>query len=161
MDSDDDVDWIEIRAPAGSLGLKFGDGPVIAQIKDSSPLLLEDVCEGDAVTAIDEVDTRGLSKEQCAELLVSRSDRARTITLERRAEGSAAEALRRELSTRAGVAGAAGAAKSAEPRAAESLAAEPQPSSPKKERGSWLRRKSAAAPEPAPEPAPEAVPPSS
>ena len=57
MDSDEDVDWIEIRAPAGSLGLRFGDGPRVAQIKDASPLLLEDIREGDAVTAIDEVDT--------------------------------------------------------------------------------------------------------
>ena len=31
MDSDEDVDWIEIRAPAGSLGLRFGDGPRVAQ----------------------------------------------------------------------------------------------------------------------------------
>ena len=48
MDSDEDVDWIEIRAPAGSLGLRFGDGPRVAQIKDASPLLLEDIREGDA-----------------------------------------------------------------------------------------------------------------
>ena len=69
--------------PPGPLGVIFFDsahGPIVAQVRESSPLVNE-VWKGDYVLTLDGEDARKLTADDLATLLRARSDRQRTLTV--------------------------------------------------------------------------------
>jgi len=84
-----DIKYIDVWAPSGLLGLKFGytehdeDPPIILDLKDVSPLINQ-VNIGDYMIAVDDIKVSSMTVIEVQKLISSKARRRRKLTLCRR-----------------------------------------------------------------------------